>query len=83
MQRAVTPGTERWLEWGQDSPEPGSRVRDANGAMVFSSSTVRGRASAHPRGKVVELVSPTEVLVQWKGQPGPELVESRWLLVLP
>lgn len=81
--RPVGAMSSKWLEWGMDSPQPGSQVRDAAGVMVFTGSAVRWQARAIPRGRVVELVSPTMVRVAWPGVEEGELLQAAKLLVLP
>lgn len=69
VQRAVTPGAGHpWLEWGMDSVQPGSQVRDAAGQMMFTGSRVRRAQGKNAgMGRVTELVSATIVRVQWDG----------------
>lgn len=58
---------ERALEWGQATDEPGSRVRDVDGAAVFTGSHVQAVAAPLLRGTVVELVDVEHVRVDWDG----------------
>lgn len=66
--RRPIPGAYRLLEWDVGLINPGSRVHDAAGQMIYTGSPVhparasRGRRTA---GTVVALLSPVEVTVHW------------------
>jgi hypothetical protein len=81
--RRCSPGAYRLPEWGQESGEPGSQVRDAQGRMVFTGSPVRMVAGSAGRvGTVVALLSPGQVLVRWAGAAEPVSVPAAELVTM-
>lgn len=67
VSRSPAPNSYRWLEWGTETLTPRSRVFDSIGNYVFTGSRVRSSAPPERLGVVEELISPSEVVVRWRG----------------
>lgn len=82
--RGPTPGAHRLLEWGQQTEQPGSQVRDAAGHKVFTGAPVRPKRTAGvvKKGTVTALHSPTTVDVHWAGATQPVTISASELITL-
>jgi hypothetical protein len=68
------------LEWGTSSVEPGSRVFDQLGQMIFTDTEVAHASTMRP-GQVVELLAVDAVLVLWRDAIASERVACDHLVV--
>lgn len=69
--RPGTAGAGRALEWGQDTDQPGSRVRDVDGRPIFTGSRVELVTPAGREREVVELVDEHHIRVGAEHAYGP------------